>query len=61
MRLILGHCDLVMEAGEVADFDTQVRHWVGSTGDEPAEVLSLSGRHGETAHLRSVAHPDQPT
>lgn len=60
MRLILGDRDIVVEAGEVADFDTQVPHWFGSTGDEPAEVLSLYGRHGETAHLRSAVHPDRP-
>lgn len=52
MRLILG-------AGEVVDFDTTVPHWFGSTGDEPAEVLSLYGRHGET-HLRAVDHPHRP-
>ena len=54
MRLILGDRDLVLEAGEVADFDTTTPHWFGSTGEGPAEVLSLFGRHGERLHLRSV-------
>lgn len=61
MRLILGDRDIVLSAGEVADFDTQVPHWFGSTGEEPAEVLSLFGRHGESTHLRSAVHPDRPT
>ena len=54
MRLILGERDLVLGAGEVADFDTTTPHWFGSTGEGPAEVLSLFGRHGERLHLHSV-------
>lgn len=54
MRLILGERDLVLGAGEVADFDTATPHWFGSTGEGPAEVLSLFGRHGERLHLHSV-------
>src|SRR5918996_3191292 len=33
MRLIIGDRDMVLKAGEVADFDTQVAHWFGSTGE----------------------------
>jgi transcriptional regulator with XRE-family HTH domain len=47
MRLILGGQDLVLGVGEAAEFDTQVPHWFGSTGDEPAEILSIFGRPGE--------------
>jgi hypothetical protein len=37
----------------VAEFDTQVPHWFGSTGDQAAaEVLSLFGRHGERMHAQ---------
>jgi transcriptional regulator with XRE-family HTH domain len=57
MRLVLGDHDLVLGPGEVAEFDTQVPHWFGSTGDQPAEVLSLFGRHGERMHVR--AKPEQ--
>src|SRR3712207_2492882 len=32
MRLVLGDHDLVLAAGEVAEFDTRVPHWFGSTG-----------------------------
>ena len=57
MRLVLGDHDLVLGPGEVAEFDTQVPHWFGSTGDQAAEVLSLFGRHGERMHVR--AEPGQ--
>ena len=33
--------------GEVVAFDTTTPHWFGSTGDEPAEILSIYGRPGE--------------
>jgi transcriptional regulator with XRE-family HTH domain len=51
MRLVLGDQDLVLGVGEAAEFDTQVPHWFGSTGDEPAEVLSIFGRPGERMHV----------
>jgi transcriptional regulator with XRE-family HTH domain len=53
MRLVLGERDLVLGAGEVAEFDTHVAHWFGSTGDGPAEVLSMFGPQGERAHTRT--------
>jgi transcriptional regulator with XRE-family HTH domain len=40
MRLVLGDKDWVLGAGEVAEFDTTVPHWFGSTGDEPAHAAS---------------------
>lgn len=52
LRLVLGDRDLVLEAGEVAEFDTAEPHWFGSTGAEAAEILSLFGAHGERAHTR---------
>lgn len=63
MRLIIGDQDLVLGVGEAAEFDTQVPHWFGSTGDGPAEVLSVFGRPGERAPIRaggspSGTHPD---
>jgi transcriptional regulator with XRE-family HTH domain len=54
MRLILGDQDWVLGAGEVAEFDTQVPHWFGSTGDEPAEILSIFTRPGERMNLRTT-------
>jgi len=53
MRLVLGAHDLVLGPGEVAEFDTQVPHWFGSTGEQPVEVLSLFGRQGERLHVRA--------
>lgn len=56
MRLILGNQDLELEAGEAAEFDTQVPHWFGSTGEGPAEVLSIFGRPGERMLVRASGH-----
>ena len=47
LRVVLGDRDWVLGPGEVATFDTQVPHGFGSTGDEPAEILSIFGRPGE--------------
>ena len=61
MRLILGDHDLVLGPGEVVEFDTRTPHWFGSTGEAPAEVLSLFGRHGEEMHVRATSGQDPPT
>ncbi|HEY0169350.1 MAG TPA: XRE family transcriptional regulator [Jatrophihabitans sp.] len=53
MRLILGEHDLVLGAGEVAEFDTRVPHWFGSAGEQPVEILSLFGPQGERMHTRA--------
>ena len=53
MRLVLGDQDLVLAVGEAAEFDTQVPHWFGSTGEGPAEVLSIFGRPGERMQLHA--------
>jgi transcriptional regulator with XRE-family HTH domain len=59
MRLILGHQDLVLGVGEAADFETQVPHWFGSTGNGPAEVLSIFGRPGERMLVRATGEDGQ--
>lgn len=53
MRLLLGVHDLIVTPGEVAEFDTRVPHWFGSTGQEIVEVLSLFGRQGERIHVQA--------
>jgi transcriptional regulator with XRE-family HTH domain len=53
MRLVLGDQDWELGPGEVAEFDTQVPHWFGSTGTGPAEILSIFGRPGERMSLRT--------
>lgn len=54
MRFILGDQDWVLGPGEVAAFDTTVPHWFGSTGDQPAEILSIFGRPGERMTVRTT-------
>jgi len=43
-----------MQAGEVAEFDTQVPHWFGAAGDRSVEVLSILSREGERIHVRAA-------
>ncbi|MET7294701.1 XRE family transcriptional regulator [Streptomyces griseoloalbus] len=57
LRLVLGDHDVVLVAGEAAEFDTRVPHWFGSTGEGPVEFLSLFGPQGERMHVR--ARPKQ--
>jgi len=54
MRLVLGDQDWVLGPGEVAAFDTTLPHWFGSTGAEPAEILSIFGRPGEPMTVRTT-------
>ena len=54
MRLILGEHDVVMQAGAVAEFDTRLPHWFAPTGEEPVEILSVHGSHGERMHVRAA-------
>ncbi len=53
LRLVLGEHDLVLTAGEAAEFDTRVPHWFGNDGAEPLEFLSLFGSQGERMHVRA--------
>jgi transcriptional regulator with XRE-family HTH domain len=54
MRFVLGDDDRILGPGEVASFDTKVPHWFGSTGDAPAEILSIFGRPGERMSIRTI-------
>jgi len=54
LRLVLGERDLILEPGEVAEFDTRTPHWFGATSSGPVEFLSLVGKQGERAHVRAV-------
>ena len=53
LRLLLGQQDLILDAGEVVEFDTHIPHAFVNPGNEPAEVLSLFGPQGERLHLRT--------
>jgi transcriptional regulator with XRE-family HTH domain len=54
MRLIIGEHDITMRPGEVAEFDTRLPHWFGPAGDEPVEILSVHGSHGQRMHVRAA-------
>jgi transcriptional regulator with XRE-family HTH domain len=53
VRLLLGEHDLVLTAGEVAEFDTRVPHAVVNPGPGFAEILNLFGPQGERLHVRA--------
>ncbi len=53
LRMILGEHDIIMGAGEAAEFDTKNPHWFGSAGNGPVEILSMFGKQGERIHLRA--------
>ena len=55
MRIVIGDEDWVLGPGEIAEFGTQVPHWFGSTGDAPAEILSIFTRPGERMTVRTPA------
>ncbi|TYC01221.1 helix-turn-helix domain-containing protein [Micromonospora sp. WP24] len=59
LRLVLGEHDLVLRAGEAAEFDTRTPHWFGSTSAGPVEFLSLVGRQGERVHVRAAPRSGQ--
>lgn len=54
LRLVLGNQDLLLQAGEAAEFDTRTPHWFGATSSGPVEYLSLVGRQGQRAHIRTT-------
>jgi transcriptional regulator with XRE-family HTH domain len=57
LRLLLGDRDLVLAPGDVAEFDTAVPHWFGSTGQQTTEILSIFHRPGERMTHRIPAPP----
>jgi transcriptional regulator with XRE-family HTH domain len=57
MRVLIGEHDVQLGPGEVAEFDTRVPHWFGSTGDGPVEALSVFGPQGERMHHRAAPVP----
>jgi transcriptional regulator with XRE-family HTH domain len=53
LRLALGEHDLVLTAGEAAEFDTRVPHAFANAGRRPVEFISLFGAQGERMHVRA--------
>ncbi|MEQ3549186.1 XRE family transcriptional regulator [Pseudonocardia nematodicida] len=55
LRLVLAEHDVVLTAGEAAEFDTHVPHWFGAADPgRSVEVLSLFGPQGERMHTRAA-------
>ena len=61
LQLILGKHDLTLQPGEVAEFDTRLPHWFGPAGDEPVEILSVHGSHGQRMHVRAAPRRERDT
>ncbi|MCC3649931.1 XRE family transcriptional regulator [Streptomyces sp. S07_1.15] len=58
LRLALGDQDLVLTAGDVAEFDTRVPHGVANAGSGgPVEYLIMFGPQGERLRPRTVPAP----
>jgi len=53
LRVVLGEHDIVLAAGEAAEFDTRVPHWFGSADGEAVEFLTIFGSQGERMHVRA--------
>lgn len=53
LRLRLGVDELVLPAGEVAEFDTRTPHAMSNPFARPAETLSIFGVQGERMHVRA--------
>ncbi|MFI2651091.1 helix-turn-helix domain-containing protein [Micromonospora fulviviridis] len=56
-RVVLGDREVIVEAGQAAEFDTRIPHGVAALGGEPVEVLSIFNRSGERIHLPGIVHP----
>jgi hypothetical protein len=59
LRLILGEHDITMQTGEVAEFTTRLPHWFGPAGEDPVEILSVHGSHGQRMHVRAAPDGEQ--
>ena len=58
LRLVLGEHDLLLEAGEAAEFDTRVPHFFDRGGPRTVEMLVLFGPNGERVHVRARPRED---
>jgi len=50
-RLLLGEREILVEAGQAAEFDTMTPHWIAGYG-AAVEIVSIFDRDGQHAHLR---------
>ncbi|GAA0537097.1 XRE family transcriptional regulator [Paractinoplanes ferrugineus] len=61
LRLILGEHDLVLPAGEAAEFDTRVPHWFGAAGGQAVEFLTIFDAQGARIHVRARPSNTSPS
>lgn len=61
LRAVLGDQDLVLTAGEVAEFDTHLPHWFGNADTRPVEFLSILGPQGKRLRTRARYRPGDST
>jgi transcriptional regulator with XRE-family HTH domain len=52
LRLLLGHQELTLGPGEVAEFDTNEPHWFGPADANAVEILHMFGPRGDQAVVR---------
>ena len=57
LRLVLGDHDVVLGAGEAAEFDTRVPHSFGAADTDGAEVLSIFSDEGARIHTAVQTTP----
>lgn len=60
LRLVLADRDMVLHAGEAAEFDTRLPHAWANAGRRPVELISLFGAQGERMHVRARPKPRVP-
>jgi len=60
LRLVLGDREILIDPGEVAEFDTSQPHWFGPAGEQPVEILHLFGPHGDKVRVREPPGHDDP-
>jgi quercetin dioxygenase-like cupin family protein len=53
LRVVLGERDLVLGAGEAAEFDTRVPHWFGNAEPRVVEFLSVLSGSSTGIHVRA--------
>jgi transcriptional regulator with XRE-family HTH domain len=60
LRLVLARKEVILGAGESAEFDTRIPHWLTAL-DQPVEMLSIFSREGRRVHLRAQpANEERP-
>jgi len=53
LRIVLAEHELVLKAGEAAEFDTGVPHWFDRADRQSVELISLFSPQGERIHVRA--------